>query len=71
MLLSDVISAKSDAGKSVVMADSGAGLLAVTDLETGKGAATGDSATSNNRVVRTATSLQSADAVARVFRNGA
>ncbi|KAK2740433.1 hypothetical protein FQN55_008889 [Onygenales sp. PD_40] len=33
------------AGKSVVMAGSGAGLLPVTDLETGSDAATGDSVT--------------------------
>ncbi|KAK2796736.1 hypothetical protein FQN51_009074 [Onygenales sp. PD_10] len=43
----DVISAKTGAaaGKSVVMAGSGAGLLPVTDLETGSDAATGDSVT--------------------------
>lgn len=67
----DVISVKSAAGKSVVMADSGAGLLAVTDLEPGTRAATGANVISSSRVERTViTTLRSAVAVARVFQKG-
>lgn len=53
-----------------MMADSGAGLLAVMDLETGTLALTGDSATSSSHVGRIATTLRSVDAVARLFKKG-
>ena len=52
------------------MADSGAGLPAVTDLETGTRVPTGDSAARSRHVGRTAITLQSADAVAKVFKKG-
>ncbi len=67
-LHSDVISVKNAAGKSVVTADNGAGLLAVTDLDPGTRVATGDNVTSGSRVGRTATNLRSVDAVARCWR---
>jgi hypothetical protein len=47
------------------MAESGAGLPRVMDLETGTDVPTGVRATSSSRVARTATTLRSADAVAR------
>lgn len=52
------------------MVDSGAGLLAVMDLETGTRALIGDNATSSSHVGRTATTLPSVDAVARLFKKG-
>lgn len=54
----------------MAMADSGAGLLAVMDLETGTLVLTGDSATSSSHVGRTATMLRSVDAAARLFKKG-
>jgi hypothetical protein len=70
VLPSDVISARNGAGKSVAMEDNGAGPLKVTDPAIGIPVPTGDSATSSNHVVRTATKLLSAVAVARVFTKG-
>lgn len=58
------ILAKSDAGRSVVMAASGAGPLAVTDLETGTDAPTGARATSSSLAALTATTPRSAAATA-------
>lgn len=69
-LLSDVILAKAAAGKSVVMAGSGVGLLTAMDLETGTHAPTIINAASSRHAERTARTQQSADAVARVFKKG-
>lgn len=66
-LHTDVIPAKDAAGKSVVMADSGAGLLRVTEEETGTRVPSGHSVARTRRVARTATMLKSADVVARGF----
>ncbi|KFY10981.1 hypothetical protein V491_07390 [Pseudogymnoascus sp. VKM F-3775] len=64
----DVISAKVAAGKSVVMAESGAGLPAVTDLDPGTRVPIGDSAVSSSHVERIAIDLRSVGAAARVFK---
>ena len=66
----DAISARNAAGKSAVMAASGAGLPVVTDLGIGTAALTGVRATSSSRVARTATTRRSADAVARGYEKG-
>ena len=50
------------------MADSGAGLPAVTALEPGTDVPTGANATRTSRAARTVKMLESADAAARVFR---
>jgi len=63
-----VISARNAAGRSAVMADSGAGLPAVTALEPGTDVPTGANATRTSRAARTVKMLESADAAARVFR---
>jgi hypothetical protein len=70
MLPSDVISARDGAGKSVAIEESGAGPLEVTDPAIGTPVPTGESATSSNHVARTATTLLSAVAVARVLTKG-
>ena len=66
----DAILVKSAAGRSVVMVDSGAGLQAVMEVEPGTDAQTGVNATSSSRVERTATTPLSADAVARITKQG-
>lgn len=67
-LLTGAILARAAAGKSVVWVDSGAGLLAVMDLDPGSSVITGDSATRSSRVGRTAANLANVDAVVRVFK---
>lgn len=67
-LLLDVISVKVAVGKSVVMAESGVGLLAVTDLDPGTRVPIGDSAVSSSHVERIAIDLRSVGAAARVFK---
>jgi hypothetical protein len=52
------------------MVDSGAGLQAVMEVEPGTDAQTGVRATSSSRVERTATTPRSADAVARIMKQG-
>jgi hypothetical protein len=52
------------------MVESGAGLQAVTEAETGTDAPIGAHATSSSRVERTATTPPSADAVARLVEKG-
>jgi hypothetical protein len=66
----DAILVKSAAGRSVVMVDSGAGLRVVTEAETGTDAQTGVNATRTSLVERTATTPRSADAVARITKQG-
>ena len=65
-----VISARSAAGRFAVTRDSGAGLLAVTEVVPGTRAPTGARATRIKHVERTATTPMSADAAARVFEKG-
>ena len=54
----------------MVMVDSGAGLRVVTEAETGTDAQTGVNATRTSLVERTATTPRSADAVARITKQG-